>query len=184
VFIAGSEPQVECDQHVTVSIDRRTGEPATASTPAADVVEKVYWVPPPELREWARAHDIPHLASSSTRSSADPSTVSEAALRAGSPTRQLVALTSPDPGAVFTLASFMPREHQRIEVQTEVYTEEWPQRVTLYADGQVLATLSQPPYRALWTLEAGEHTFHALAVAHDGSLIRSEPTTVFVETEQ
>jgi 1A family penicillin-binding protein len=172
VFIAGTEPQTECDQHVTVSIDRRTGEPATASTPADAVVEKIYWVPPPELREWARTHDIPHLASLSTRLSAD------------SPMRQLVALTSPDPGAVFTLASFMPREHQRIEVQAEVYTEEWPQRVTLYADGQVLATLSQPPYRALWTLEAGEHTFHALAVAHDGSLIRSEPTTVFVETEQ
>ncbi len=172
VFIAGTEPQVECDQHVTVSVDRRTGEPATASTSADDVAEKIYWVPPPELREWARTHDIPHLVSSSTRSLAD------------SPPRQLVALTSPDPDAVFTLASFMPREHQRIEVQTEVYTEEWPQRVTLYADGQVLATLRQPPYRALWTLEAGEHTFHALAVAHDGSLIRSEPTTVLVEEKQ
>ena len=96
---------------------------------------------------------------------------------------RLVVLTSPDPLTTLTLTPFIPREHQRISVEAEVYTEEWPQRVTLYADGQVLATLSQPPYRALWTLEAGEHTFHALAVAHDGSLIRSEPTTVFVEEE-
>jgi 1A family penicillin-binding protein len=180
VFIVGTEPQAECDQHVTVSIDHRTGEPATASTPAADVVEKIYWVPPPELREWARAHDIPQVASQQIGKSANQQVDGVA----DSQVRRLVALTSPDPGAVFTLASFMPREHQRIEVKTEVYTEEWPQRVTLYADGQVLATLSQPPYRALWTLEAGEHTFHALAVAHDGSLIRSEPTTVFVEEKQ
>jgi hypothetical protein len=152
------------------------------------VVEKIYWVPPPELREWARTHDIPLVANRQISKSANQQ-ISKSADRqvggfADSQIRRFVILTSPDPGAVFTLASFMPQEHQRVEVKTEVYTEEWPQRVTLYADGQILATLSQPPYRALWTLEAGEHTFHALAVAHDGSLIRSEPTTVFVETER
>jgi 1A family penicillin-binding protein len=188
VFIAGTEPQAECDQHATASVDRRTGEAATASTPADDVIEKIYWVPPPELREWARTHDIPLVANQQVSKSANQQIGESADQQVGGfadlRIRRLVALTSPDPGAVFTLASFMPQEHQRIEVKTEVYTEERPQRVTLYADGQVLATLSQPPYRALWTLEAGEHTFHALAVAHDGSLIHSEPTTVFVEEKQ
>ncbi|MDY7080809.1 MAG: hypothetical protein SXV54_28330 [Chloroflexota bacterium] len=46
---------------------------------------------------------------------------------------------------------------------------------------QILADLNQPPYRALWTLETGEHVFHAVAVAQDGSLLESEPLTVVVE---
>jgi len=61
VFIAGSKPQTECDQHATVPVDRRTGGPATDDTPAEDMVERVYWLPPPELREWARANGIPQL---------------------------------------------------------------------------------------------------------------------------
>jgi 1A family penicillin-binding protein len=169
VFIAGTEPRAECDQHVTIPVDRRTGEPATDDTPAEDVVERVYWLPPPELREWARANGIPQLASQR---------VSESASERIS---KLVVLTSPDPLTTLTLTPFIPGEHQRVAVEAEVYTEEWPRRVTLYADGQVLAELNQPPYRALWTLEAGEHTFHAGAVARDGSLLESEPIAVLVE---
>lgn len=169
VFIAGTEPQTECEQHVTVPVDRHTGEPATDDTPAGDVIEKVYWLPPPELREWARANDMPQLAS--RRVAESPS----------QRVSKLVVLTSPDPLTTLTLTPFIPREHQRIAVEAEVYAEEWPQRVILYADGQILAELSQPPYSALWTLEAGEHTFHAVAVAPDGSLLRSEPVTALVE---
>lgn len=44
-----------------------------------------------------------------------------------------------------------------------------------------LDILSQPPYRALWTLEAGEHTFRAVAVAQDGNLLEGEPVAVLVE---
>jgi 1A family penicillin-binding protein len=188
VFIAGTEPLVVCDQHVAADVDRRTGELATPSTSTADVIEEVIWLPPPELREWARARGIPQLGVGGWRLE-----VEDWRLEAGSgaqprllPTSyapRLVALTSPDPSAVFTIASFIPREHQRIGIQAEVYTEEWPQRVTLYVDGQILDSLDQPPYRAPWTLEPGEHTLHAVAVARDGNGFRSEPVTILVEVE-
>jgi penicillin-binding protein 1C len=171
VFIAGTEPQAECDQHVAVLVDRRTGERATPNTPASDIIEKVYWLAPPELREWARARDIPRLTDQ------PPIQVAEAE------TRKLVALTSPDPYTVFTIAPFIPSEHQRVSSQAEVYTQDWPKRVILYVDGEVLANVSEPPYRALWTLEVGEHTFHAVAVAQDGSLLESGPIRVLVEEE-
>jgi 1A family penicillin-binding protein len=170
VFVAGSEPQAECDQHVLVAVDRRTGGLAASSTPAAETVERVYWIAPPELREWARERGIPQVADQQVGESAHLQT-------------DRVVLTIPDPNAVFTLASFIPREQQRVEVEAEVYTEEWPQCVVLYADGQVLAELSQPPYSALWTLEVGEHAFHAVAETRDGSWLRSERVTVFVEEE-
>ncbi|MDY7080807.1 MAG: transglycosylase domain-containing protein [Chloroflexota bacterium] len=187
VFIAGTEPQAECDQHVTVQVDRHTGEPATDDTPIENMVEKIYWLPPPELREWARANDIPQLASQRVGESAGQRVSESAGQRVGESASQriskLVVLTSPDPLTTLTLTPFIPREHQRIVVQAEVYTEEWPQRVILYADGQILAHLDQPPYRALWTLEAGEHVFRAVAMAQDGSLLESEPLTVVVEKQ-
>jgi penicillin-binding protein 1C len=195
VFVAGTEPQSVCDQHVTVDVDRRTGEPATAGTPVADVIEKVAWLPPPGLREWARARGISQLDVGGWRleigdwrleigeqrveGGSDPWPRVLPSSRAPRP----VVLTSPDPDAVFTIASFVPREHQRIGVQAEVIAEEWPQRVILYVDGQVLDSLDRPPYRALWTLEAGEHTVHAVAVARDGSGLHSEPVRIFVEVE-
>ncbi len=171
VFIAGTEPQTECEQHVSVAIDTRTGEPATAHTHPDDVAEQVYWIAPPELREWARAHGIPQLPLPHPHTSTPPN----------SQTSTPISLTSPDPHSTFSLAPFIPRENQRISVQAEVYTEEWPQRVILYADGLILAELSQPPYRAAWTLEAGEHTFHAVTEAHDGRLLESEAITIRVE---
>jgi hypothetical protein len=211
LFIAGTEPQAECDQHVRVAVDRRTGEPVTAETPPDGVIEdgviedgviedgvieKVYWVPPPELREWARERGIPQLTSqqiSELALSSDTGSVSQrTSALANLPTCQL-ALTSPDPNAAFVLASFIPHDHQRIEVKAEVYTPTQPQRVTLYVDGEVLAVLDAPPYRALWTLESGNHTFYAVAEsyavasagaqAHDGSDLRSEPITIQVEVE-
>jgi membrane peptidoglycan carboxypeptidase len=181
VFIDGTEPRTACDQHVTVDVDRRTGEPATASTPAADVIEKVTWLPPPGLREWARARGILRLEVGDWRLEASSESQSRPLPTSYAP--GLVALTSPDPGAVYTIASFMPREHQRIGIQAEVYTEEWPRRVTLYVDGQVLDNLDRPPYRAPWALEAGEHTIHAVAMTSDGSGLASEPVMIFVEAE-
>jgi membrane peptidoglycan carboxypeptidase len=170
VFITGTEPQVTCDQHVRVPVDRRTGRPTTAETPSSAVVEKAFWVPPPELREWARSRGIPQLELGDSRSGPASTDLQ---------TRQLV-LTSLDFGATFELAPGIPRDQQRIAVEAEAYTQDWPLRVILTVDGEILAELTEPPYRAVWTLEVGEHVFQAVAKTRDGSLVHSEPVRVFV----
>ena len=128
----------------------------------------MFWIPPPELREWARGRGIPQLESRDWRSDLP---------LADSQTCKLV---SPDPGSAFEFAPGVPRDRQRIAIEAEVYTQDWPLRVVLYVDGDILVELAEPPYRTVWTLEVGEHTFHAVAEARDGSLIRSEQVQVFV----
>jgi len=41
-------------------------------------------------------------------------------------------------------------------------------QVTLLVDGQPLATLTHPPYQALWPMVAGTHTFTATGVDVEG----------------
>jgi len=57
-FIVGAEPTEVDRSHVRVAVDVRTGEPATAATPAEFVIERVLWLLPDEYREWARAQGI------------------------------------------------------------------------------------------------------------------------------
>jgi membrane peptidoglycan carboxypeptidase len=169
VFIAGTEPLTVCDQHVRALVDRRTGEPAGSDVPDQFVVEKVFWAPPPELREWARERDIPLAVRGETE-------VADRGVE-----QPVCKLVSPDYGAAFEFAPGIPRDRQSIAVEAEVHAPDWPLRVTLYVDGRILATVSDPPYRATWTLEAGVHTFRAVAETRDGRLSRSEPVTIFVD---
>jgi len=53
--------------------------------------------------------------------------------------------------------------------------------VTLLVDGAPLAVVSGPDYTAWWPLASGRHTFEAVAVAADGTRIRSAQINVLVE---
>jgi hypothetical protein len=47
-------------------------------------------------------------------------------------------------------------------------------------DGNLLATLSTPPYLAWWTLSPGEHRFWAEAVNEGGESVKSEIVDITV----
>jgi hypothetical protein len=46
-------------------------------------------------------------------------------------------------------------------------------QVTLYVDGQALASLDAPPFEAWWGLSAGAHEAWAAGVRQDGSRVES-----------
>jgi len=56
-------------------------------------------------------------------------------------------------------------------------------QVTIWVDGNLLTTLSSPPYQAWWTLSAGEHRFWAEGVNANGETMKSEIVTITVLNE-
>jgi len=161
LFIAGTEPKETCHMHQLVRLDRRTGQLADDSTPPEQVVERVYFVLPAELQEWAREQGIPQIpirqiAGDRSRVANDPKLQGE------------LVLTSPDPFSHYRLRPGWPWEAQRIEVAARPGDGVTLARVTLLADGEPLATLTKPPYRAWWILTPGEHEFRAMGVDAEG----------------
>jgi len=130
-------------------------------------VERVVWVPPVELREWA-AERIP-----------TPALPRERGRESG---WGQITLTSPDPNATFVLDPHLPREAQRIEVAAQVHVD--VMRVEFLADGQVWASVSAVPYRAWWVIQPGTHRIEAVAVLSDGARIASEPVVIQVEGDE
>jgi hypothetical protein len=53
-------------------------------------------------------------------------------------------------------------------------------QVTIWVDGNLLTTLSSPPYQAWWTLSTGEHRFWAQGVNVNGEAIKSDVVTIVV----
>jgi len=88
-------------------------------------------------------------------------------------------LLSPPHGGVYHLSSAFDAGAQRIPI--EAVGEQGLREVTLFVDGQPLATLSAPPYQAWWTLTTGEHRAWAEGVRQDGEGATSEVVTFTVE---
>lgn len=171
LFLPGTEPQQPCDMHVRVAVDRATGRPATPDTPPERVVETVYTLFPPEASEWAREHGF--------------ATLPEGFRGIGAGQRDedgppALALAAPDAGAAFRLDPGLPLSAQRIRVAARVADEAGFREVALYADGEVVAKFSRPPYEAFWPLRAGTHRFWAEAVDGQGRKVRSAAVTVRV----
>ncbi len=178
LFVVGTEPQEECDWHRAFHVDRSTGLLADPDTPLSQVVERVYTVLPPELAEWGREQGIeaPPAALLSLPEG-DPVSGEAAFVLAASSAHPLV-LTSPDPWTVYRVSPRLPISQQRIAVEARPgggLTE-----ITLLVDDLPLATLARPPYRALWTLTPGEHTFQAAGRDSAGDVVESKVVVVTV----
>ena len=185
-FIPGTEPTESCDEHIAVALDRHTGQPATADTPATQVITRTIWLPPPELREWAREQgivnwEIGKLGNWETDNLRTDLPIYQSTnyQSANLPTLQL---TSPDPYSVFVTSPHLPEGYQRLEVKAEAYSAMPPAWVEFYADGKLLGRVPEAPYRIMWLLREGEHTFHALALTADGQRVESAPITVRVDS--
>lgn len=166
LFIAGTQPTQADTFYRPIQIDLATGFPASPDTPPERRATRVALVLPPEAREWARENGQWPVID-------DPGMMNEAE---GAALRPLW-LTSPDPGAILRLSPALPHAEQRIAIQAQASIS--LAQITLLADGEVLAEFTGPPYRALWTLAPGSHTFQAIGKDAQGQIVTS--ATVMIE---
>ncbi|MBC7241764.1 MAG: penicillin-binding protein 1C [Anaerolineae bacterium] len=170
-FIEGTQPTETCPLHQRFHIDRRTGQLADASTPAEEVVERVYLVLPAEAQAWARQEQLPQPPTSHPPS--------YAISRAAGPSP--IWLASPAAGDVYRLNPALPRQTQRLEVLAEVQPGLRLTPVELYVDDVLLARLESPPYAARWELEAGRHRFRARGRTEAGEWLESPTVEIVVK---
>ena len=165
--------------HQRISLDGRTMQRATADTPPAYRLDKIFWVMPPELQEWARSHGIeqpPSLAAAGLPVDARPAPVRDITLT-GSAALPLW-LSSPDPARIYRLSRAAPLATQQIEIAAQ---SAWPlRRLTLTVNGQPLWQQSADSASAWWPLQAGVYTFQAIGVTTAGETIESPPITITV----
>ncbi len=168
-FIAGTEPTQIDSTYQQIWIDALTNSLADESTP----IERRKFINvlnlPVEAQTWARAQGLPLLA--------DYSQTSE---NISQPENPLVLL-SPRPNTVYRIdPNFDPAAQQ---IQIEAAAGSGISQITIWVDGNLLATLSVPPYQAWWTLSAGEHRFWAEGVNEVGETVKSDAVTITVISE-
>jgi penicillin-binding protein 1C len=176
LFIEGTQPTQLDTFYRRFKIDMSTGQLADASTPPDRVVERVMLVLPAEAMDWARENEI---ETANDQFSNLNSQISNPQSPAAAPTSDL-QLTHPDAGTVYQISPVTPRETQRIAVSALAGEGIQLASVSLWADDQVIATLTEPPYRSLWALEPGAHTFVARGVARNGREVVSPSVTITV----
>jgi 1A family penicillin-binding protein len=185
LFVQGTEPTQACTMHRRIAIDRATGLRATGATPPERIVERVYAVLPPEAEDWARQQGIPEPPPASRAESPLSDPGSQLA-RVDAPVEEqemeapLLKMSSPDRGVVYLLDGGLPRDAQRIVISA--YSEKGVsmRKVTLWADGRLLANFSTPPYKTLWRLEPGKHSFWAEGISVGGDQVKSDEVQVRV----
>jgi membrane carboxypeptidase/penicillin-binding protein PbpC len=189
LFIEGSEPTRSDDWHWLYTLDARNGLLAGPGCPPEFTAQKRYTLYPAEAQDWAWQQGIPQppeaysplcpgvqTADDGPQMNNDP--ISYPLL----PTPYSLILTSPDQGSRYRLSSEIPQEMQQIAVAVRPVGSVALRQVTLLADGRPLATMTHPPYRALWPMTAGTHVFTATGVDVEGNEI--EGNRVMVEVTE
>lgn len=165
-FIVGTEPTQTDSTHQQIWIDALTKSLATDSTPIEQRQSITVLDLPVEAREWARRQGLP-LLSDYSQASENVSQLED----------QLVLL-SPLPNTTYRIDSnFTPASQQ---MQIEAVAGQGVSQVTIWVDGNLLATFSSPPYQAWWMLSAGVHQVWAEGVNSNGQRVKSEIVTITV----
>ena len=153
-FIAGTEPTHPDDQFVRVSIDRATGQPATADTPIARISERIYWNLGPEYADWTGAQGIQRLEIPNFAGNANTPT-----LQSPIPNPQSLILSSPTPNSAYALHPGVPAERQRLPVRGYASGGVW-HNLRLLVDGEVIAQAENATtIESWWQLIPGPHRF-------------------------
>jgi len=164
--------------HQRISLDGRTMQRAGPDTPPAYRVDKVFWVLPPEMQEWARTHGIAQPPAPTAAANVSDQGASPPSGVLSTSTRAPLTLTSPDPARVYRLSRAAPPGTQQIEIAAQ---SELPLReLTLMVNGQPLWQQPAAYASAWWQLQAGEYTFQAVGITTAGETIRSAPITITV----
>ena len=165
-FIAGTEPAQMDTFHQQIWIDSLTNSLAEDSTPIERRKQITVLNLPIEVQAWAHEQGLTLLAD-----------FSQAAEDVPGQENQLVLL-SPYPNTIYRIdPDFDPSAQQ---LQIEVAAGQGISHVTLWVDGNVLTTLSSPPYQAWWSLSTGEHRIWAEGVKANGESVKSEVLTITV----
>jgi penicillin-binding protein 1C len=165
-FIAGTEPAQTDSYYQQVWIDPLTNSIANDLTPVDHRKSITVLDLPVEAESWARLQGLPLLIDYSQ------------ALENTSKQQNQLALLSPPPNTTYRIdPNFDPSAQQ---LQIEVAVGGGISRVTIWMDGNLLATLSSPPYQTWWSLSAGEHRFWAQALNPNGETIKSAEIAITV----
>ena len=184
-FVAGSAPNLPDSSHVALAIDRALGCRAPAGYPADRVVRQVFRILPPEAEPWVIASGMPRpprencpmlAATDEHPQSAPPVPVTVVGSQSPALGPTIIA---PAPGAVFLISPGVPRTSQRVEIKARA--GEAAEQVTFLVDGQPIAVLDAPPYRAFWPLAPGRHRAEVVVADANGRETRGEPIEFVVQ---
>ena len=179
LFIRGTEPHEPDDIYRQVNVDKRNGLLATTTTPAQDVVQRIYAYLPPQLEEWAAAQGYdqpPQAYSRLDQAGSEQQPVQSAATTANG---AAVRLVSPEPNAIYVISRMIPRATQQVEISARLGTTAVT-RIELRVDGTIIATPHGEPYHAWWTLVPGEHVISVLAYDATGAVIGQDSVQIQV----
>jgi 1A family penicillin-binding protein len=195
-FVAGTQPTRRDDTHVRVAVDVAMGCRAPAEYPAERTATRIFRLLPAGTENWAVAAGVPQLPRQvcpmPTTTSNQPPTTDQSlpssvvgrqppALSGGEESVVAPKLLVPAPGSVFAISPGIPPDRQRITVIAQAGSD--IAKLTIYLDGQPLATLARPPYRAFWQLMPGTHRAWIEAQDDRGRITRSAEVE-FVVTRQ
>ncbi|HEX7973684.1 MAG TPA: transglycosylase domain-containing protein [Anaerolineales bacterium] len=165
-FITGTQPSLPDTIYRTVVIDAATGLPATSDTPPERRRAQTALSLPPQAQPWARSQGLFLLSDLLLANNQQPDQP------ANQPTAPpSLIILSPSSGAIFNLSPGMPPEAQRLHLQAAA--GEAFRVVSLFLDGDVVASLSAAPYEAWIPLKVGVHQAWAGAVRPDGTQVLS-----------
>lgn len=180
LFLEGTEPTQTDRQFQQIALDRSTGLPADASTPARQRVDKVYWLLPPEYHDWMAAQGVaiapPAVASALAQRLSAPNPENP-------PTGPRLTLVQPDTFATFQLHPGLPASSQQLAIEGIVADGQRWATLRLVVDGTPVAVAHQANrLKSRWTLQLGPHRFWLEGEAAAGAKTESSaPATVQVQ---
>ena len=180
LFIEGTQPARGDDWHWSIALDARNGLLAGPGCPPEFTMQRRYTLYPAEAQDWVRWQHIPQPPQAYSPMCPGQGGEERGERREGeaggvaalfdpqplapvpqspAPSPWPLVLTSPDQGSRFRLSPEIPSSAQQILVAARPADGVALRQVTLLVDGQPLATLTHPPYQALWPMAVGVHTF-------------------------
>jgi 1A family penicillin-binding protein len=173
LFLAENVPTQRCTMHRLVTVDRRTGQLASADLAPALTTQRVVTLWPPEVLAWAEKEGLAPTSlwpSHEAQAGAAPTT-----------SRQGLAIVRPANQSRYALSDRLAPKLQMIEVEADVAPAMRHQTIALFVDDQYLLSWNAPPYRTLWALTPGRHVLQL--VAGEQQSTASAPVTVHVIQE-
>ena len=184
-FIAGTEPMQTDTTYEQVWVDTLTNSLADEFTPLERRRSITALNLPVEAQNWAHEQGLPLLVDYSSDSGSLLPNVRELTCPGGPcqgfPDSKGLVLLSPHPNSTYRMDSNFDPSAQQIQV--EVAVGAGISNVTIWLDGNLLTTLSSPPYQTWWTLSGGEHRFWVEGVSANGGIIKSAVVTITVLAE-
>ena len=173
-FIQGTQPEQVDRLYRQVVVDSRSGRLADGSTPTEQRQKLVVLDLPPEAEPWAKSQGL-QLYSNLAGTNLSSKSGAQESNQTSSSTGRL-ALIAPASGSIFHLSADFAAEAQRIRL--EAVGQAGLKQVTLWVDGEQVASLESAPYSAWWKLTPGAHRAWAEALTQDGGKLVS-PIVLF-----